>query len=215
MPIHVWRVFAAILAIAMWVTPSTVRGEPILINVGSGFADFTFGVGGTINIAGDHGFSLVGTLDNPSGRSGCCFTPGQSLSFSGLWSGLDVAGTAMIDGTTYTTAATPMVGTLSAGPLNIPALTSGTATAEAPFVVTAQFALARPMSDPLQVTLAGSGTGSLFLSATPGGLWNADSARLDFGSTGAPIPEPTSMLLLGIGLAGAYRAARAAHDRES
>jgi hypothetical protein len=207
MPRHVSKVVVAVLALAMWATPATARGEPILINIGSGFADFTFGVGGTVNIAGDRGFSLVGTLDDGGARTGCCFVPGQSYSFTGLWSGLDVAGTGMVDGTAYTTSAT-MVGTLNAGPLDVPAPAAGTTTAQAPFVVTAQFALNRPMSDPLVVTLAGSGTGSLFLSATPDGMWNADSAHLDFGSTAAPIPEPTSLLLLGIGLAGAYRAAR-------
>jgi hypothetical protein len=211
MPRHVSKVVALALAIAAWATPSTARGEPILINIGSGFADFTFGVGGTVNIAGDRGFSLVGTLDDGGARSGCCFVPGLSYSFSGLWSGLDLAATAMVDGAAYT-AAGMMAGTFSAGPLPIPAPAAGNTTAQAPFVVTAQFALNQPnMSDPLLVTLAGSGTGSVFLSATPGGLWNADSARLDFGSTGAPIPEPTSLLLLGLGLAGVYRAARSRH----
>ena len=119
----------------------------------------------------------------------------------------------MVDGATYAAAST-MQGTFSAGPLTVPAPAAGTATAQAPFVVTAQFALNRAMSDPLLVTFAGSGTGSLFLSATPDGLWNADAASLDFGSTDAPVPEPASLLLLGIGLAGAYRAARS-HHRQS
>ena len=213
MPRHVSKVVAAAIAVAVWVVPGTARGEPILINIGSGFADFTFGVGGTINIAGDRGFSLVGTLNDGGAGNGCCFFPGSSNSFSGLWSGLDFAGTAMVDGATYA-AATTMQGTFSAGPLNVPTPAAGTATAQAPFVVTAQFALDRAMADPLLVTFAGSGTGRLFLSGTPDGLWNADAASLDFGSSDAPVPEPASLLLLGIGLAGAYRAARS-HHRQS
>jgi hypothetical protein len=85
----------------------------------------------------------------------------------------------------------------------------GNATARAPFVATGLFALDPPgMGDPLLLTLAGSGTGSVFLTATPDSLWTADAARLDFGTTGAPIPEPATLLLMGIGLAGAYRATR-------
>ena len=194
MPRHVSKVVVLAMVIAVWAVPATARGEPILINIGSGFADFTFGVGGTINIAGDHGFSLVGTLDDGGARSGCCFVPGQSYSFSGLWSDLDIAGSGMVDGTAFTTAAT-MVGTLSAGPLVVPPLGAGTATATAPFVITAQFGLNPSTGTPFLVTLAGSGTGTLFLSSTPDSTWNADSARVNFGSTAAPVPEPTSMLL--------------------
>jgi len=47
---HVSAVVAVAFVLALCAVPSTARGEPILINIASGFADFTFGTGGTVSV---------------------------------------------------------------------------------------------------------------------------------------------------------------------
>jgi hypothetical protein len=203
----------ALLSMLVLVWCASARAEPI--HVTSGFADTAAHAPGTIAIFGDGGFSLTGALDS-LGRfaPGCCQAPGTVTGFGGTWSGIDLRNmTATYQGLSFTdvgglNSTTGAFVDFNASAVVVPPWTAtGTATLTAPFVLTGSFSFLNPAHQAFLLPLTGGGTGTLTMRPVPNGEWEAVAARYDF-SGQAVTPEPSSLLLLGVGALGVYRAGR-------
>ena len=186
------------------------RAETIVLT--SGALDWVKGSPVSLTMSGD-GFSFTGQSSPSSGL----FTPfeqcafpfcagGTSLNLATQFRGGSIGGTATYNGTTYSP-----VGSLNEdasldarwdGGLAIPADFSG-GVLTAPFQFTGEFYYDTPTTSNSVVDLLGRGRAtvnfapSLFFPGT----FNVTAVRYEFDGA-APVPEPTSMLLIGTGLAG-------------
>ena len=207
------------MLLAMVAIPTTVVAEPIRVT--GGYLLMT-GLSGTIELVGEQGFSLssrvdvVGGIFNPWQQCSVpeC-TPGTLVDLKALWSGRDLTGSLSFQGETY-----PLNSTMGGAGASVEFAGSFIAPALAPSaVVTAPFLLIPPSPTrngsgftlPLPIggvhTLFGGGTTTVNLS--PYGplypnAWHIDSVRYDFSAT-EPVPEPGTILLVGLGMAGAVR----------
>jgi hypothetical protein len=201
------KVCSAAIAIGALAASIPARADPIYVTINSGSAEggrpFQ---SGPITIRGDFGFSLNGLL----GSSGnfqpflCCFLPGTTLTFGGLWVDSDVPNTDVtILGQAFTnvgSAAFPGGINLQfdSEPVTLPPLTAE-ATLQAPFSFRGRF-IGPPETPPLErimAELTGSGVGTLFLRGNSDvGAWLPQGARFDFTDQQA-VPEPSTMLLTG------------------
>lgn len=206
---------AIVLTVVILPTPPA-RAETIQITAGAwqwrGFAAV-----GDLSLSGD-GFSLTAS----TGALGVFWPylqcnnpecgPGTTVSLDAHWDGLDVSGTATINGTTVRVGSLdPTSGgvlTDFSGSLTIPAsFTEGALTA--PFTFTGLFQYPETPMLTHRFPLFGSGTATLTFApyqAYPGALLLTD-VRYEF-SDEAPVPEPGSMLLMATGLAGVLGARR-------
>lgn len=196
------------------------QAQAATIGITSGYVLVASGVFGaaSIDVAGDHGFTFTSVLDRQSvvdaracGQWELC-GPGSVLSLGATWSGLDLRGAvATLDGVTY-----PQVGGANSpnqlrfdleGSATMPAF--GAATSRivmAPFTLTGGFWYAPGLLAPGQFAeLSGQGMASLQLRRGTGDFsdtWVYDGIRYDFGSSSsAPVPEPSTFLLVGGGIA--------------
>jgi hypothetical protein len=210
------------LSLAM---PSWGIADPIPVQITAGSLDLP-GLGGSLQITGEHGFSFAGGVTAIGGvfgpRNSCspCL-PGQPVSLLAAWSGNDLTGTATFQGQTYT-----QVGSLASGhavgqvtfsgpsPL-APPLEGFAASVTAPFEFNGAFFFPAMGGAPdTSAALFGSGTATVELFRTSLDIpWSYRGANYTFEAVD-PIPEPGTLLLVGSALAGlAARRRRLARPR--
>jgi len=211
----------SMVLIAGWSNP--LRAEPIevTIPITSGSGGFTpdGGLGTSpLQLYGTDGFSFVGTPYFGVTAPSCCLAPGATTSFRGFWSSLDIPGTVTYNGQTFPNVGSPDSNNtlridFTSSPFVLPSPTGPQTMITAPFTLAGTFMGAPTTGNALptlNATLVGSGTGTILftlLTGFPIPLWQPREVSLQIGATDA-VPEPSSILLVCLSLAGVYGATR-------
>jgi hypothetical protein len=193
-----------------------LRADPIALTGGVLDLMVTTGGlgGGLVQVTGDRGFTFIAGMNGffapPVGNP---MPPGTSIALEGIANGLDLTGTATLDGVTYTG-----VGGLDSAaqaglrfrtsPATLPSVLNP------PSQITAPFRLDLLFTPDGQVnhSLFGTGTATIFLDEDLGfGVpsWRVTRVRAELSSSEAPVPEPATLLLVGAGLGWVIRKRRA------
>lgn len=195
------------------------QADPIYITAGQIVVQPGLNGSGTMSLSGTGGFSLTGFLSGQGsvGPKALCYPcePGTGILMSSSWIGLDLLGVvATFEGNTYdkvggATSPNNLPIVLTAPAVTAPPLSAGSGTTlTAPFSFESTFEYGNDLFGPTtSAPVVGGGMATLTLIQVPStsdvlSLWQYGGMRFDFSDASpAPIPEPSTLALLGGGAA--------------